>query len=223
MSRFDVRCLHSFYIFSFCRDDGQNVALVERGIEPLSAEKSSLSSQSLAPRFPTPIPEEGDGPLWGATPEDSVDDWASTPPPVLPSSFLADSIWKNLGDRHVRLRFNQKFQNGSLLGRLATTKFPLDFVGTHPPSKVTAFWTDMKSIRRDGEIDLACVTPAPPMKKGTEVMVISGDRRGQILQVTKINKAAQSFESFDSQKVKVQEHFDNVCVVEKHNSPKCCP
>lgn len=137
--------------------------------------------------------------------------------PVKPTSFLLDdSLWSNLGARHIKIRFKSCFNRGSFTNRLASTAYPSRFLGINGPAKpdhVCLIYTDNKARIIHASVSVHDVVPASPFKMGSECVILSGNRRGEVVDVVKINKKVHTAT------VRSGDHqwdigVDNTCLVE---------
>lgn len=105
-------------------------------------------------------------------------------------------------------------------GRIGYTKSPLEFDNPLRPSKVAMYWTDNKSRWQQGDLSFQDLTPARPTKSKVSVVVIDGDRKGQVFQVIKVTQADGTV--LLAAKPKPQKELAvNLCVVEDHLGTGC--
>jgi len=135
----------------------------------------------------------------------------------IPTCFLTDPLWNGIHGKHIRVALGPKFGGGN---RIGYTKSPLQFDNHCRPSKVSMYWTDNKGKWQQGDLPIEDLMPARPTKSKVTIMVIGGDRKGQMFQVTKVTKADGTILLATTSKPQ-KELAENVCVVEDHLATAC--
>jgi hypothetical protein len=82
------------------------------------------------------------------------------------------------------------------------------------------YWTDNKGKWQQGDLSLEDLKPARPLKSKVFVVALSGDRKGQVFQVTKVTKADETVFLATGAKAE-KELAANVCVIEDHLETGC--
>lgn len=192
-----------------------------RGVDPSTSITSAQAESSVARSgTPVPTPEEMGGQnLWPG----SYFFIIGRPKLTLKAecSFLSNTAWNGVGRRHIRIAFNTTFQWGSLTGRHALTQYPLTFDSDQNPTCVYLFWTDSKSILREGFVELQDIGPAQPKKKGLHVMLLDGAHVGEIVSVTKVSKATGKVSVGAGSGKPWEESLESTCIVEDHMDAHC--
>lgn len=137
------------------------------------------------------------------------------------NSFLLNSLWNEIGQKHIRVAFKPSFHRGFLTGRHALTQYPLTFDKDPNPTSVHLLWTDSKSIVRHGFVELQDIEPAQPKKKGLMVMLLDGPHVGEVVQVTKVTKATGKVSVGMGGGKPWDETLDKTCIVEDHVDTNC--
>jgi hypothetical protein len=172
------------------------------------------------PASPPPSPPRGltplrDGPIVGLD-HPQHDAWNPSPSDIIPH-FLTDALWKSIDGKHIHVALGPKFGGGGCIGY---TKFPLEFDNPFHPSKVATYWTDNKGRWQQDDLSFQDLTPAHPKKNKVSVVVIDGDRKGQVFQVIKVTRADGTV--ILAAKPKPQKELAvNLCVVEDHLGTGC--
>jgi hypothetical protein len=136
---------------------------------------------------------------------------------TIPYCFLTDPLWKGINGKHIRVALGPKFGGGN---RIGYTKFPLQFDKLYRPSQVAMYWTDNKGKWQQGDLPIQDLTPARPTKSKISVVVIGGDRKGQVFQVAKVTKADKTV-LLVTASTPQKELAENVCIVEDHLETGC--
>lgn len=229
--------MNKYYsLISFLSGDveitGRNLDGVERSEATASSTnrgvhgpaESSMQAGSAGARSGTPEPtlHETGGVLWpGSYCSFSFMILPKLISNAAPNSFLLHSVWSKVGQKHIRVAFKLSFQRGSLTGRNALTRYPLTFDKDEDPTRVYLFWTDGKSIMRDGLVELQDIGPAQPKKKGLQVMLLDGSHVGEIVKVTKLTKAAEKISVGTGDGKPWDEPLEITCIVEDHADTNC--
>lgn len=164
-------------------------------------------------RSATPMPdlqeeEEPNGP-WTVGPSEE------------PSSFLADDMWESLHQRHIRVAFTPSFQRGAYIGRQASTCLPFWCNDVLERGYVQLYWSDYKGRKTKGDVRLQDVEPAIPKKKGLNVMVMSGDKRGVVAKVNQVKRVKNKAVLEDDEGT-WEADISDLCIVEEHTNTCDC-
>jgi hypothetical protein len=82
------------------------------------------------------------------------------------------------------------------------------------------YWTDNKGKWQQGDLPFQGLTAARPTKSKVSVVVLGGDRKGQVFHVTKVTKADGTVLLATTAKPQ-KELAANVCLVEDHLETGC--
>ena len=101
------------------------------------------------------------------------------------------------------------------------TRFPLTFDKDQDPNSIYLFWTDGKSIKCEGFVELQDLKPVQPKKKGIQVMLLAGPHAGEIVKVIKVMKATENVLVGTGAGKSWDVSFDATCIVEDHMNTNC--
>lgn len=184
----------------------------------LAAQPATSSSRQHTPIPDGPLvsPDDPDHETWNVSSTGVISD--DTLETLIPQCFLTDPILTDVcHDKHIRVALGPKFGGGN---RIGYTKIPLKFDHHLPPSKVSMYWTDNKAKWQQGDIFLQDLKPARPTKSKVLAVVLSGDRKGQIVEVVKVTKADGTVLLATGSEPQ-KELATNVCIVENHLAIGC--
>jgi hypothetical protein len=131
--------------------------------------------------------------------------------------FLTDPVWKTIHGKHIRVALGAKFGSGN---RMGYTTIPLEFNDPQHPSKVLLYWTDNKGKWQHNYLPLAGLKPGRPPKKDVEVVVLSGDFKGDTFKVQKVTRSNDTVTLSTSSGAVVLPAVD-VCMVDSHLENGC--
>jgi hypothetical protein len=100
------------------------------------------------------------------------------------------------------------------------TTIPLEFDNPSRPSMVLMYWTDNKNKWQCDYLPLVDLKPAPPSKKGVEVVVLRGDLKGHTFNVEKVTRSNNTVTLSTSSSAMVLPAAD-VCMVDSHLDKGC--
>jgi hypothetical protein len=130
--------------------------------------------------------------------------------------LLNPAIWTNLGNRHIWVHFSVEYDGGRHGRRCARTAVPSRFVGQYGPvvqGEVALAWTDNRAQLRTANVPVKYLSPAVPMGKGKEGVVLKGPHQGKLVVVTKYLKKKKLLEVSVGGRL-WEEPDDNVCWVQ---------
>ena len=141
-------------------------------------------------------------------------DWSSTA--QAPSSFLLDDdLWRSLGSNQIHVRFEVSYDGGRWAGRNALTcpSASTNSRGIAATDEVAVELKDKKQKRVTLVLSCMHLKPCPPCKKEQCCVVLGGEYRSELVEVTKINKRSGTATVRHSDAALRDQPLDGLCWV----------
>jgi hypothetical protein len=181
------------------------------------------SNNHCLEREPTPPPgplTSPEDPAWDPA-WDPIFDWDDFGRDELRTNtvhFLLNThLWRNLGHRHISVRFGPSYERGRWVDRIAQTELDRFFGRKGPVDRnttVAIFWTGHKKDRRHDDVNVECLLPAPPRSKGSKAVVLEGEHMGEVVTVSKyMKKTKRAVVQVDGGLVSWEDDENKFCMI----------
>ncbi|KAH7906575.1 hypothetical protein BJ138DRAFT_1105033 [Hygrophoropsis aurantiaca] len=171
----------------------------------------------------TPPPEVGanvhSGSVWQPDEEDNnaTNDALMADKSVPYHWLLDDAVTRGVGNKHICVKFDGGFANGSMVGRVGRTNLPFHKEKTEKAILVAVTYTPKSgTTQRSGLAAVTHLSPAIPSGVGKECVVLKGKHIGEVCVITRYKKKPKKVEL---RGLEGEFDFADVCLVASPQAP----